>query len=618
MFEAYAVGIKLTLINQVTPALGLISSHLMKTGKDVDALKGKLKEIKLLGLTGAAIGGAGFMGLGLISKTIKPATEYAHQLAQMNVSGMKQLEITKAIHAAWAANKEVPTSSVVENLSAIRDLRMVFGNTAHAIEFMPAVQKTQAILQSVRHMEGGSAKSEAYEMAKALEMKGAVKSPDQFMSQADMMTRAMVAMGSKVGASDFLQAFKYGRSATAGWNEDFTYKILPTLIQEMKTSGGGGGSTGGPGTALMSAYSAIVGGTVTQKALKLWGQLGLVDMSKAEWTKVGELKGIRPGGIKGSEEFQSNPFEWTKKYLMPALQAHGYTTEAQQRGALQYLFPNRTSGFIMTQMAMQPWKFDRDKNLIEQAQGLSAYNALLKTDPVMAYAALHKSMENLKAAIGISLVPILIPALKSLTDGLNSFAVWSRAHPNLTKSLVVGFTALSAAMAISGTIMVLTGGFKALRLGLSIVGAAQGVGSIGSLNALLGKGGLVLAAGAAGYAIGNLINRLLGIENGELGSWVWDKTHNSDGQSKGWWKWAKQSANMMNPFRASALYQDNEGPSPYVASGRRGVPGHSHDIVMDGRKVATGITKHQAAAAGSPQKGINAFDMSMGLAYPGY
>src|SRR5579884_2011920 len=310
MFEAYKVGVTLALQNQVSGVLGFIARDFVKVDYAAKRLQGTLKEIKLLGLSGAIVGGVGFLGLGLIGKAVKPASEYVHQLQLANAAGMSQLEIAKATRAAWQATGTVMTTTATQNVAAIRELRMVFGDTQRAIEHMPTVQRLQSVLQSVR---GGGAHDEAYTVAKALEMKGSVKDVGQFDTAADLMTKAIIASGGKVGAQDFLSTFKYGRAATIGWDERFTYGILPTLIQEMKSSGGTGGA-GGPGNALMSAYSAVVGGTIPQKSLKVWQSLGMLDPSKIIWDRVGSAKGVGPGGIIGSDVFQRDPYEWTQRY----------------------------------------------------------------------------------------------------------------------------------------------------------------------------------------------------------------------------------------------------------------------------------------------------------------
>src|ERR1700727_2299344 len=101
MFEAYKVATTLALTNQVSGVLGLISRDFMKTKAEAAALQLELKKIKLIGMSGAILGGAGFMGLMAIRGAIKPASEYAHQLELAKAAGMSQLEIAQATASAW-------------------------------------------------------------------------------------------------------------------------------------------------------------------------------------------------------------------------------------------------------------------------------------------------------------------------------------------------------------------------------------------------------------------------------------------------------------------------------------------------------------------------------------
>ena len=593
MFEAYKVGVKISLINEVSQGLFLISRHMQQTGQQAEALKRQINSIKLLGLAGAAIGGLGFMGLGIIGKMVKPATEYAHQLAQMNIAGMKHLEIVRATQAAWDASKTVPTTTAASNLAAIRELRMVFGDTGHAIEFMPIVQKMESVLSVMR---GSGAHDEAYTVAKALELKGAVATPAQFTAQADAMVKAMVASGGKVGAADFLSAFKYGRTATSGWNDSFAYTILPTLIQEMKSAGGSGGS-GGPGNALMSAFSAVVGGTVPQKALKVWQQLGLLDPSKVVWSKVGTSKGLKPGAIAGSEEFQANPFEWTQKFLVPALKKAGYTTEAQQRQMLQYLFPNRTAGFVMSQMTTQAWKFQRDQALIHGASGIGAYDALMKTDPNMAKLALAQQWQNLLAILGYQIMPPLIAGMLKLTDLLRDLSLWAKEHGTLTRGLMFAFTGLSAAMAFGGTITVMAAAFKGIGLAIGLMGTTAQLAGVATGLGSLATGIGLLGAALTGGMIGKLIN------------WAYNK---ATGGSIG-----GDLASLFQPSVTSSTVVGGSG-SPFVSSGGGAATGRNvGHVYLDGRKVGEHVARSISDSAGVAQAGITRNDMNMSLAPAG-
>ena len=557
-FDAYKIAVKISLVNNVTSGLMAMSQQFNKVHGNVTALQTQLDKIKVTMMAGAGLSAAGAFGLGMIGKTVGPAKEYAHQLALMNVAGMKHLDIVKATNAAWAASKNAPTSSASENLASIRELRMVFGDTGHAIENMPVVQQLQAVLRDVRG--GGHGRDEAYEVAKALEMKGAVRTPEQFRGQADMMTKAIIASGGKVGASDFLGTFKYGRSATAGWSDDFTYTVLPTLIQEMKTAGGSGGGGGGPGNALMSAYAAVVGGTIPQKSLKVWEKLGLLDSSKIIWDKVGGAKGVAPGGVMGSADFQANPYKWTQDYLVPALKAAGYTTDEQQKQMLQYLFPNRTAGFVMSQMTTQAWKFERDKKIIGGTSGLSAYNALLKSDPEMAAMALHKQWESLLSIIGYQIMPMLVSGSLKLISLLRSLAELFRNHQTLVKSLVIAFGGLSIISVVAGGVLMLGAGLVGLKLALGAGGGlaamlrsvALGFGGVGMT---LGKAGLLGAVGVAAYSAATA----LGAD--DLGSWIGGKAYDllHPGEST-----VKPGASSKAPVNV-VVKADHRGFSAYVA-----------------------------------------------------
>lgn len=485
MWEAYSVAVRVGLNNQVTSGLIGMSTAFMRVNHDARALQGELNKIKLMGVTGAVVGGAGFMGLNLISKTLPDAKEYAHQLAQMNIAGMKQAEIARSINAAWALNRTVPTSTAAQNLEAVRELRTVFGSTDEAIKWLPTAQKLAYILENTAG-GAGTSKTRAKEvqaLARALDLRNATTNPAETTLQADLMTKAIVGSGGVLSARDFNSAFKYGRTATLGWSNDFAYKILPSLMQELKT-GSGAGAGGGPGNPLMSAYSAVVQGAVPQKALGVWNQLGLLDPSKVVWTKAGEAKGLRPGAISRSDLFIENPYLWTQTVLRPALIRAGHDTEKEQRQVMGYLFPNRTAGAVMSTMLFQSRAIERDRRMFGIASGLGSYEQLMKTDPKAADAALMAQWKNLLTVIGYEILPYVVRGTLALADGLRDLAEWSRRNPNMVKALVLGFAALSGAMAFGGSVMLMATAWKGLSLAFGMLSASKVVATAKGMAAL--------------------------------------------------------------------------------------------------------------------------------------
>lgn len=497
MFEAYSVGIRISLINGVSAGLIAMSREFGRTNLAAKELQASLNSIKKTMLIGGALAGAGLGLFWALSKTIGPAREIAHQLALMNAAGMRGVEIANAQRAAYSALAIAPTSSVAENLAAIRELRMVFGNTNTAIANLPVVQRLQAILAAQHGDDMRAGTEDAYTVAKALELKGAVRTAGQFNIQADMMAKAIEASGGKVTPQDFLSAFKYGRTATAGWSDQFVYTVLPTLIQEMKNRGGSGGA-GGPGNALMSAYAAVVSGQIPQKAIPVWQQLGLLDPSKVVRTRTGATKGLQPGAIQGWELFQQNPFAWAQQVLDPALQRKGITSDAQVRQTLGYMFANRTAGFAMVQMAMQAWKFTRDQKLIGQATGLGGYNQLLKNDPMLAQLALQKQWNSLLATLGFTIMPDLIKMMTALIPMIRNFTMWASSHPDGVRNLMRGLVALATLLTASGIITMLVG----IGKGFALVGRVLGIGKWVSALPAVGRGFAAIGGAIAGLPLG--------------------------------------------------------------------------------------------------------------------
>lgn len=651
MIEAYSVAVRISLINSVSAGLAGMSRDFLKVHGNVGDLQKRLDRLKMTMAIGAGMTGAGLVGIKIVDGLIKPATEYAHQLAQLNILGMQHADVVRSIAAAWQISHDVPTTTAAENLASIRELRQAMASTdiGDVIGALPTIQRLQGVLKDVRG-DLASARDEAYEVAKALELKGAVKTPTLFLTEANLMTKDIVASGGKVAGSDFLNAFKYGRAATAGWDQEFTYQILPTLIQEMKSSGGAGGG-GGPGNALMSAYATVVGGTIPQKALKEWQKVGLLDPSKIVYDRVGSAKGVAPGGIKGSDEFISNPFGWVQKYLMPSLLKAGITNEKAQREALQYLFPNRTAGFVMTQMAEQPWKFERDRELIKNAQGLEAYDQLLKTDPEMAAMALRKQWENLLATLGFQVMPPLIAGTQKLISVVQSITGWTDRHATATKLLVSAFAGLSVISTIAGPILLLGGALATLRLAGSVAALTSQVAGVGAAattatTGLVTMGAViagmvgVIAAGAAGYGIGSLIYNY-GIAGTKLGDNIGDGVAQVLALFGN--KEARRAIAINNGFDPyNQLRKDNiaAGIDPvtdtlaraHAALRSAGLPASSDSIEppmrdqtinvnsvlqVDGREMAANTTKHQVRAASRAQTSTSFVDLSNGLIAPG-
>lgn len=656
MFEAYSVAVRVSLVNNVTSGLMGISAAFARVHGNARALQATLNQIRFTMLAGAGLAATGFFGLAAISKTLGPAKEYAHQLALMNTAGMRQVEIANSINAAWRVSRDVPTSTATENLAAIRDLRATLGTTQEAINFLPQGQKLAFILSTMQGTRAGrDPTAEVTAAARALDIRNATTDPIRLQREMQLMTKAIMGSGGQLTARDFNATLRLSRATGKAWSEEFTYMVLPSLMQELKT-GRGSGSAGGPAAGLVSAAQSIVAGRMTQRSLREFQRIGMLDMSRVEFNKVGDVKAVMPGGVVGSETFQRNPYEWAQRFLVPAWTRAGIVTQRQQRQSLSGLFGSRTAEGVMATLVFERRQIERDRRMFGIAKGMEGYESLRRADPRFADAALAAQWKNLLTVIGYEILPYVVAGTLKLVDGLKSLTAAMRAHPLLTKVLVGAFVALAAAMAIGGTILLLRGAFMGLGLVLRLLAVGRvwtmiGTGvrmvvpwlvRLGPIFAqllpwvtrgamiflrFLGPIGLAITAITLLVAFWPQISRFLGRTQNALGSffvWMHNKAAsllnwlpgvniqrmdaapaNAPRASRTYWDWKTQTlyfpgAKMSADVASRANRANDNTASPYVAPRGGGQTVQvSTTVNMDGKKVGAIVSTHQARAVGA-------------------
>lgn len=474
-FDSYSVLIKLTLQNQVSAGLMAMSGQFTALQAKATALQARLAGIRTMALTGLGMATAGFAGLYLIDKALKPAEEYAHQLNIMNMAGIKQADIATSIGLAWKTTSSIITTTATDNLRMLNDMRIVFGDMGHAQMALPLVAEMQAVLMSSKEGKAAASDKEfAFSVAKALDIIGAVKSKDEFMLEANAMAKTVTAFQGRVTPRMYQSTFAYARQAKYAMNDDFKYQYLPTLMMEYSqgTAGAGGGSRG-VGPMIASMYRMTNQGYINKKSLPELERVGLVPKDSALKTTT---SGTTVGPMTNYQLAGQNPFLWVQQTLVPLLtKAYGHDGKPLTREELQFhinqLFRgNQLAASLLTEFAVKPYAFERDKKLIQQADSPDkAYQKALIADPVLAHTALSAQWNNVMTALTVPLVTILIPALTTLASGLNSFARLLQKYPMLAKALSYAFLGLSAALAFGGVVLLLSAAFSALAVTAEIL-----------------------------------------------------------------------------------------------------------------------------------------------------
>jgi hypothetical protein len=458
MFEAYKVAVKVSLKNEVSAGLIGLSGQFKALGREAEIFQAKLNSIKKIAFVGAGFGAAGFFGLDIMSKALKPAEEYAHILNVMNIQGLKHQEIAEAVASAWKTTNTVVTSTVTGNLKNFIDLKNIFrGNIQEAISYLPEFAKLATVLGASSNIKiSGNAHDLAFSVAKALDIRGAI-TPAEFTKESEMMSKVIIATQGRVLPQDYQMMFKYGRQSTYGLSNEFLYQQIPTLMMEMKTAGGGSGSHGGVGTSLAAGYRYVVQGIMTKAAFQALANLGLEGGKFNDNIKTTTTRTILKHGVKGAELFQMNPFLWTQNVLLPALHTkYGENLSRQDLiRDINNLRMTQTASFAILQYALKAQQIYGDQRLINRAVNMNtAYQMSLSNDPNTVYSALSAQWDKLKLAFGMGVIPIILPIIMKLTTAFQQLGNSLRDHPFLTRQLAIGLAELFVSMvALGGAIL---------------------------------------------------------------------------------------------------------------------------------------------------------------------
>lgn len=456
MFEAFKVGITIALTNTVSSALMMMSKDFAATDAAALKLKATLNEIKVLGTKGIILTGMGVAGFAMIDKTYEAAKRYEQAFARFKALNLGDVMNDQADRFARSTNTIGASSTQL--MATIRDLTAVTGDPKLALELAPKFAQ-MAFANKAMFGEGhGMTMDEAQIRAleKIIEIKGGYKDSATFLKQADMMQKVISGTGGMVKPSDFLAFIKTaGVSGRLLDNESFYYTMEP-LIQEM--------SGNRVGTGMMSAYNNLGQGRSTVRAAREMMKLGLLNQKDVDYDKIGQVKAIHPGALKGFDEYTTNPYAWMKDTLIPALTKAGFTTQQAMINEMGAIFGNRTGSNLFSLMLMQQSKIEKNVAIDKNAMGREdLFKQALKT-PQGAEDAYTAAMERLKASMGRSLIPVVIPAIIWLTKALNFLGDFFAHHPNVATVMIYTFTAIAGFLTVAGGLMLLAAGFLALKL----------------------------------------------------------------------------------------------------------------------------------------------------------
>jgi hypothetical protein len=432
MFTAYRVGVELVLKNEASRPLALFSAELRKADENVKVLKRSLSQLKL-SIPTAAGGNDRPSMLDGAKAAVKSATEFGGAATRFNAQNLGKDYNAKAIEAVRSANTYGVTFR--DYLDIITDLTRTLHSFDKAKDLAPLVAN-MAFANSAVFGEHGRKFDDMQRgaLGRVTEMRGGFKSDAELKTQADMMQHAMSSTQDEVMPTDYSDLLEAGGAAAKKLgNEAFFYGMTP-LMQEMGARK--------VGEELQGAYSRFILGEGADKpsaqaAFKQLENIGIMGKSKLVTDRATGATHLQPGYLKDQDLFTSNPLKWLTDDLVPALRKAGYKTDQQLSGAIEAIFGEK-GGALYSTMLPERGEIAESIEAEKKAPGIAELNELAKNSPAGAFAALGAAFENLKIAVGDSVMPIIIPGVNLLTRWLGGLSKAMERHHWIAYGLAIG------------------------------------------------------------------------------------------------------------------------------------------------------------------------------------
>jgi hypothetical protein len=506
--DAYKVAVRISLVENVTRGLMMMSRHFRTTDAEARILENRLKSIGRMTLVGGALVGAGAFGLSMIKGPLEEAKKYQTELGRFATLGFGTRINAQADQ--YARGMQTVGTSTRENLALVTDAMAVFKNLDHAKMAAPIMAKMKFANEVWLGKEGGQANDrKLMDMLKVVEFRGGLSSDAEFKRQADYAQKVVSGSRGRVDPTMMLQALKTGGVALSRRSNEAFYLGGEPLMQEF------GGSR--YGTAAMSIYQNLVQSRGTVTAQQELYRLGLLDPSKVQFNKLGMLKKALPGSFVGSHILESEgELALLRKVLLPAFAAKGVTGDEGVIRELGMILGNRTGSGLMSRIYQQQPTIQRMVDANRNAYGIDRSSNAAKNTTAGRELDLEAKIATLKLHIGQAILPLYYRALVMTADILDRINYFSQSHPALFGGIIKLFAALSVAAVAGGSIMLLTAGIRALALiapAFGFVGTtfrivAAAVPYLASGLMMLGRalfmnpiGLVVLAIAAAAYVL---------------------------------------------------------------------------------------------------------------------
>ncbi len=428
-----------------------------------------------------------------LKASVKEASDFATQVAQLRSLGLSGGQIKYAQQQAWRATGQTPYISAADALGARRAIIAGTGQNNEAL-MNAALPQLLRNAYAYKNLLGSKASIADIigNFAGLAEARGMSQSAAGLSAASDQALKVSLATQGRMKLSQQEMVARQYKYNGAQLVDAPGYARIMALAEQYTLAGhegsGGGRGVSQVGTALGMVLKTMLGGKMNKVTAEMLSQMGMFEPGAKSGSTATTSTNIF-GVLRGSTLGEKDPLKWVHEILVPRMLAYaiknastyfpeGNTSnpEAQRlaltRVAVQMFGP--TGGVNvsnMVGMAANPAVYSRLENTVGLAnQAKTGASAVAETNQyTKAVAQFSAAMTNLKIALGSGLLPLLTPIIDGFAGMARGIGDVLHRVPALSTALTIFGSALSAVLTIAG-FSKLIGGLK------SVIGAVVSIG----------------------------------------------------------------------------------------------------------------------------------------------
>ena len=613
-FENYKVAVKISLVNEVSAGLLLISKQFGVAGKVAEEFQKRLNSIKETAKTGAMLVGGGVALAAPFIYAIDKAAELQKQMIGIQIATRGTVgdmnNMRKAIEG-------IASQTVFSNIDIAKMAKIVASGTGLGAKDVQGLLPEYAKFADVQLLMKGTSYQSSVTDAIRLAHTAQHYDPQSLSKYLDLLTKASFIVPGGLGEVGHALKYSQGMAKTALGIDDDQMVIMTALLNRLGFAGSRGG------TNLIAAMTRTIpgifgSGLLTGKSGEALKEMNFVDNNgHSNIFKDGKFDSFLWMGRLSeyvAREFASHPEAIARQDIMKNFQ-HAFGTQ----------------GSRIASILSDPKALDQLK-LIGQTFG--EYGGVDSMQKKFADESVAQQYMNAKTnfmsamtELGVTLLPLASKGLKALNSHLQTLITWITANPEKVKRLAYAFLGLSAAMMFSGTVLLMTSAMRGLGLALLFngVGGTGGAVGIRALAAAIGGGGAgtlvggLLLLGGVVYGMSKILTAVGGdghdpknhpgqkwMVTGHGGHWAID---NSLSQEHAGQHWVHGTRGSGGTWVADTVKPNN---------GNKTIQVHTKVVMPNGRVLAEAVTHEQTKAASRPASGITSFDPSQMQMQPNF